>query len=313
MRSYLARRLLSSVVTLFVIATAAFAIVRLAPGDPAEIWLADYATPQLIETVRREMGLDKPIPVQYIIFLGSIARGDLGRSFRTHRAITEDLAHFYPYTVKLAIAGLVVAGLIGMPVGVISALKKGSWVDTAVMAATLSFVAAPGFWLGLMLLLVFSYYLGWLPMTGAGDPRNWIETICHLILPALAIGTRGAAVVARMSRSAVIEVLGEDYIRTARSKGLAERVVVYRHALRNALGPILSVLGMETVIFLGGAVVAETVFSRPGIGRLLVFSIQCRDYPAVQGTLFMFATMVILINLATDIMYAVVDPRVRLR
>lgn len=310
--AYLFRRLIFSVLTLWIIITLAFVLVRLAPGDPAEIWLGDYATPELIESTRIRMGLDKPVWEQYVSFIGNVATGDLGNSVRTNRSVTETILNQYPFTLQLAAMALLIAVTIGVISGVISAISHNSRLDFMMVLSSVTWISIPSFWFGLILIYVFAVYFGWFPITGAGERGNVVSMLHHLALPAVALGARQAAVLTRMSRSAMLDVLRADYVRTARAKGLNERMVVIRHAFRNALIPIVSMTSIETMILLSGSVVIEVVFSRPGVGQLMVSAVSQRDYPMIQGTIFLFAIAVILINLVTDILYAVIDPRVRI-
>jgi peptide/nickel transport system permease protein/oligopeptide transport system permease protein len=293
------------------IVTLAFILVRLAPGDPAEIWLADWATPELVASLRSKMGLDRPVLQQYFLFISQLLHGDLGQSLISRRPVLQELLQAYPYTLKLTLASLLISSSLGLVLGTLAALRRNSRLDVLIMSGAVLGIGMPGFWFGLVLLVVFSVRLGLFPITGAGDPSSLVSTIRHLILPAAASGLRQAASVIRMTRSAVLEVIGEDYVRTARAKGLAERVIVYKHMLRNALGPIVSIASIDAVILLGGSVVIENVFSRPGVGRLLVTAVSRRDYSMVQGCIFLFALTVLLINLVTDLIYAYLDPRIR--
>jgi ABC-type dipeptide/oligopeptide/nickel transport system permease component len=310
--SYFARRLLASVVTLWIIVSLAFALVRLAPGDPAEIWLGDYATPELIEATRARMGLDQPIVTQYVSFIGRVATGDLGNSVRTGRSVSDTILAQYPFTLQLTVGALFIAVTFGILTGVVSAMTHNSRLDFVMVLGSVTWIAMPSFWFGLILIYIFSVYFGWFPITGAGERGNILSILHHLILPAIALGARQAAVITRMSRSAMLDVLRTDYVRTARAKGLSERKVIGRHAFRNALIPITSLTAIETMVLLSGSVVIEVVFSRPGVGQLLVTAVSQRDYPMIQGAIFFFATAVILINLLTDVAYAAIDPRVRL-
>ncbi len=309
---YLFRRLIVSLITLWIIVTLAFVLVRLAPGDPAEIWLGDYATPELLEATRVRMGLDKPIWEQYASFLGNVATGDLGNSVRTNRPVADTILSQYPFTLQLALMSLLIAVTVGVISGVISAISHNSRLDFMMVLSSVAWISMPSFWFGLILIYVFAVYFGWFPITGAGERGNIPSLLHHLTLPAIALGARQAAVLTRMSRSAMLDILRADFVRTARAKGLNERAVVIRHAFRNALIPIVSMTSIETMILLSGSVVIEVVFSRPGVGQLLVAAVSQRDYPMIQGTIFFFAIAVILINLITDILYGVIDPRVRI-
>ncbi|MCS7173241.1 MAG: ABC transporter permease [Armatimonadetes bacterium] len=301
---YVLKRLLLAFPVLLGVSVVVFATLRLIPGDPAQIMAGQAATQEVVEEIRRSLGLDQPLPVQYLYFLRNILRGDLGRSLFSGAPVVEELGQRFPRTVRLAMASMALAALIGIPAGIVAATRRLSWVDTLVMVLALAGVSMPVFWLGLNLILVFSVRLGWLPAFGH-------ETWRHLVLPSLTLGTASAAVIARMTRSSMLEVLGQDYIRTARAKGLLERAVVYRHALRNALIPVVTILGLQLGTLLSGAVLTETVFAWPGIGRLLVEAVLARDYPVVQGTVLLIATTFVVLNLLVDILYALLDPRIR--
>ncbi len=301
---YVAKRLALALPVLLGVSVVVFAAIRLIPGDPAQIMAGQAATQQVVAEIRRSLGLDQPLPVQYLYFLRNAVRGDLGRSRVNGAPVVEELAQRFPRTVRLAVASILVASVIGIPAGILAATRRQSWVDTLVMAVALVGVSMPVFWLGLNLILVFSVRLGWLPAFGH-------ETWRHLVLPAVTLGAASSAILARMTRSAMLEVLGQDYVRTARAKGLAERVVVNRHALRNALIPVVTVLGLQLGTLLSGAVLTETVFAWPGIGRLLVDAVLARDYPVIQGAILLIATTFVLLNVAVDVLYGFLDPRIR--
>ena len=304
MWAYIAKRLILTVPVLLGVSFVVFAIVRVLPGDPAQVLAGEAATKELIEGLRRDLGLDRPLLVQYVDFLGSLLRGDLGRSIRSKIPVTSELAIRVPNTMILALAGITVATLVGVPAGIISAVKPYSLIDTGVMLLALAGLSMPVFWSGLMLILVFAVLLGWLPAVGTGTPA-------HIVLPAIAVGMTSAAIIARMTRSSMLEVLRSDYIRTARAKGVAERVVINRHALRNALIPVITVIGLQTGTLLSGAVLTESVFAWPGVGRLMVEGILARDYPLVQGAVLVVALSFVLVNLVVDLLYALADPRIR--
>lgn len=304
MTTYILRRLLIVIPTLLGVLLVVFLMVRLAPGDPAQLLAGEFATPETLADIRERFGLDHPWHVQLGVYLVNVVQGDLGESVRTRRPVTNELANFFPNTVRLTLAAMLVALLVGIPAGVIAAIRPGTAVDLLVMLGALIGVSMPVFWFGLMAILIFSVQLGWFPVAGAG-------TVWHLVLPAIALGTSTAAILARMTRSAMLEVLSQDYIRTARAKGLAGRVVVFKHALRNALIPVVTITGLQFGGLLEGAVITETVFAWPGIGRLLVDSILARDYPVVQGAVLLIAVAFILINLVVDLLYGAIDPRIR--
>lgn len=304
MLAYATRRLLVSVPTLFGVVLLVFLMVRLAPGDPAVLLAGEFATPETLEAIRARYGLDRPLPEQFLIYLGALLRGDLGESARSRRPVLVELKTYFPNTVELASAAILVALFTGIPLGILAALRPGSGLDLGVMVLALIGVSMPVFWFGLLAILIFSVQLGWFPVAGKG-------TLAHLVLPAITLGVNATALLARMTRGALLEVLSQDYIRTARAKGLAERVVVFKHALRNALIPVVTVAGLEFGSLLAGAVITETIFAWPGLGQLLVGSILARDYPMVQGAVLLVATSFILVNLLVDLLYAWIDPRVR--
>jgi peptide/nickel transport system permease protein len=285
--------------------TLVFLLIHLVPGDPVEAMLGETAHSADREAMRRALGLDLPLWRQYVDYLGGLAQMDMGESLRDQRPVSAILGERLPATLMLAVAALVLAIAIAVPLGVIAAQHHNSMLDSLVMGFSLLGVAVPNFWLGPLLILTFSLWLGLTPVSGMQQPAS-------LILPAVTLGTGLAAVLARMVRSSVLEVLGEDFVRTARAKGLSERAVMRRHALRNAWLPVLTLLGLQLGALLGGAVITETVFAWPGIGSLLIEAIQARDFPVVQGAVLLIAALYVLVNTATDLAYLVVDPRVRL-
>ncbi len=312
MLAYLLGRLLALLPVLLVVAVVVFVLVHLTPGDPARVLLGQDATPGQVAVLRHELGLDRPLPFQFVRWLGRALHGDLGLSLFQHVPVVADIvAHAGP-TATLALLGLTVALLIGIPVGVVSAVFRNSWLDQASLALAMLGAAVPSFWLGLSLIVLFAVDFGWLPSSGYRSPAaGWGQSLHYLILPALALGLPNSSLIIRFTRSSLLDVMGNDYIRTAHAKGLSLRRVVFRHAFRNALVPILTVVGLTFAALMGGAVVTETVFSLPGIGQLVVSSVLRRDYPVIQGVILMVATVYVLINLAVDLMYFVVDPRVR--
>jgi peptide/nickel transport system permease protein/oligopeptide transport system permease protein len=299
---YILRRLLSMTPVLFGVSVVIFLILRLVPGDPARLVAGLDATQEGVKIIRSSLGLDRPLPVQYLAWLGNVFRGDLGRSTRTHRPVTQELGLALPATVELTLCATVVAVLIGVTAGTTAAVRRNSFFDYGSMVVALLGVCTPSFWLGLMLMLVFAVKLDLFPTTGRGGLEN-------LVLPAVTLGTDAAAIIARVTRSSMLEVLGMDYIRTAHAKGLSERAVV-RHAVKNALIPVTTVIGPEFGYLLAGAVVTETVFAYPGVGWLLVEAIGFRDYPVIQGALLLLAMQFALVNLVVDVLCAVVDPRI---
>jgi peptide/nickel transport system permease protein/oligopeptide transport system permease protein len=304
MLSYVLKRLLSMIPVLIGISILLFFMLRMLPGDPAQVLAGQMASPEEIETIRKQLGLDRPVYEQYLSYLGRLVRLDLGRSARTQNPVIEEIWARLPNTALLAVVAIGLACLFGIPAGVISAVRPYTWVDYAVTMGALFGISMPVFWLGLMLVVVFAVVLRWLPAGGTG---SWQ----HVVLPSVTLASFVVAFIARMTRSTMLETLSLDYISTARSKGLKEEVVVIKHALKNALIPIVTVVGLQFGLLLGGAVLTETVFAWPGIGRLIVDSILARDYPVIQGTILIFGLLYILVNLAVDILYVVIDPRIR--
>ena len=304
MLNYVIKRLVSTVPVLIGISLLLFFMLRMLPGDPAQVLAGQMATPEEIETIRTQLGLDRPIHVQYVSFLSRLARFDLGRSARTQNPVTEEIWARLPNTMLLAVVAITLACLFGIPAGIISAVRPYTWMDYLVTSSALFGISMPVFWLGLMLVIVFSIMLKWLPAGGTG---SWQ----HVVLPSITLAAFVVAFIARMTRSTMMEVLSQDYTTTARSKGLKEQVVVIKHAFRNALIPIITVVGLQFGLLLGGAVLTETVFAWPGLGRLIVDSILARDYPVIQGAILVFGLLYILVNLVVDVMYAFVDPRIR--
>jgi len=303
--TYLARRLLAVVPVLFGVTLAVFSMLFLVPGDPVKIMLAEFVTtPEQVARMREQLHLDEPILKQYGRFVGNALRGDLGTSIRSRRAVATEIGENVGSTAQLALASMAVAVAIGVPLGLTAALFRSSWFDAGSMIVALLGVSMPSFWLGLLMIFAFSLHLGWFPATGGGD-------LWHLVLPSVTLGMIASAIIARLTRSSMLEVLGQDYVRTARAKGLAWWGVVVRHALKNALIPVITIFGLQFGNLLAGAVIVETVFSRPGLGRLIVGGILAKDFPLVQGTVLFVATAYVLINVLVDIAYAYVDPRIR--
>lgn len=302
---YVAQRVLAVVPVLFGVTLAVFSMLFLVPGDPVKMMLAEFVTtPDQIAAMRAQLHLDEPMPRQYTRFVWHAARGDLGMSIRSRRPVAEEIGENLASTGQLALASMAVAIALGIPLGLVAALGRNSWIDVASMVVALLGVSIPSFWLGLLLILAFSLHLAWLPATGGGD-------LLHLVLPAITLGTIASAIIARLTRSSMLEVLGQDYVRTARAKGLAGWAVVMRHALRNALIPVVTIFGLQFGNLLAGTVIVETVFSRPGLGRLIVGGILAKDFPLVQGTVLFIAATYVLINVVVDVAYAFFDPRIR--
>ncbi|MDY0092089.1 MAG: ABC transporter permease [Candidatus Vecturithrix sp.] len=304
MRNYIVRRILLTIPVIVGVSTLVFVFIHLIPGDPIQVMLGESAKPADVEMLRRSLGLDRPLSEQYLTFLQGLATGDLGTSIHTGQPILATILSRLPATLELTLSSMCVALLLSIPLGVISASKQYSLFDNGSMFLALLGISMPNFWLGPLLILLFSVNLGWLPVSGRGS-------LLHLILPAITLGTALAAKLTRMTRSSVLEILHEDYITTARSKGLREGVVIFKHALRNALIPVITVIGIQCGALLSGALITETIFAWPGIGRLTITAIQKRDYPLVQGCVLLIAFGYILANLITDLAYAWADPRIR--
>jgi ABC-type dipeptide/oligopeptide/nickel transport system permease component len=304
MLRYALRRVLLVVPVLVGVSVASFLLLHLIPGDPAVILAGVEARPEELDAIRREFGLTDPLAVQYLRYVARAVRGDLGISIRTREPVSATLAGRLAFTVQLTVASLLLAVGIGVAAGVLAATHQNSWVDSGVMVLALVGVSMPSFWLGLLLLLVFSGMLQWLPSGGGGSLR-------HLILPAIVLGTSGAPVIARLTRASMLEVIRQDYIRTLRAYGLPDLLVVYKHGLRNAINPVITLVGLQFGFLLAGAVIVETVFALPGVGRLMVTAIFSRDYPVIQGGLLVIAVAFVLVNLLTDLTYGWVNPRVR--
>src|SRR5262245_973742 len=305
MLTWIARRMLAVVPVLLGVTLAVFSMLFLVPGDPVKMMLAEFVTtPEQIEQMRAQLHLDEPIVVQYGRFVWNAVRGDLGTSIRSRRPVTQEIGENLASTGALAVASMAVAIAIGVPLGLAAAVSRNSWIDVLSMVGALLGVSMPSFWLGLLMILVFSLQFGWFPATGGGD-------VWHLILPSVTLGAIASAIIARRTTPSMVDALGQDYVRTARAKGLAWWGVVMRHSLRNALIPVVTIFGLQFGNLLAGAVIVETVFSRPGLGRLIVGGILSKDFPLVQGTVLFIATAYVMINVLVDIAYAYVDPRIR--
>jgi peptide/nickel transport system permease protein len=300
-----ARRILILIPTLLGVVTLVFFLIHFIPGDPVELMLGETASRADLAKMRHDLGLDQPITEQYGRFLSGLARGDLGRSLFYRRPVHQVILDKLPATLELALAAMALTLLIALPLGIVAAVRKGSLADRSAMLASLVGISMPNFWLGPLLIILFSLKLGWLPVSGR-------EGAASVILPALTLGTALAALLSRMTRSAMLDVLGEDYLRTARAKGVPEKTVIVRHALRNALLPVLTIVGLQLGALLSGAVITEIVFAWPGIGSLLIQSIHTRDYPLVQGCVLVIALGYVAANFVTDLLYAAVDPRVKI-
>ncbi|MDI6895166.1 MAG: ABC transporter permease [Bacillota bacterium] len=311
MRRYIARRLLLVVPVLLGVSLLTFLMIHLTPGDPVQLMLGDQATPEAIALLKAKLGLDQPLHVQFGHYLINILHGDLGDSIRTNRPVMEEIGSRFPATVELTALSTAIAITLGVGIGTIAAIRQNSPADSGSMVLAIVWVSMPSFWLGIILQLLFAVEVPWFPIFGRSTPVFTLEWIKSLVLPAVTLGARSAAILARMTRSTLLEVIREDYIRTARSKGLTERVVIYRHALRNALIPVTTLAGLQFGALLGGAFIVETVFAWPGVGRLGVQAIFMRDIPVVQGMVLLVALMFVLVNMAVDLFYAYLDPRIR--
>jgi len=305
MTAYISQRLLQAVPVLVGISILSFLMLHLVPGDPVAIFAGDKPlTPERAAELRHQYGLDRPLVVQYVDYATHALRGDLGVALRSQRPVLDSILEVLPSTLQLTFAALLVAAVVGITLGIIAAVGHGGWLDTIAMAFAMLGVSVPVFYSALLLILLFSFQLGWFPATGQGG-------IERLVLPAAALGLASAAALARLVRSSMLEVLNQEYIVTARAKGLTDRAVIMRHALKNALIPTVTMLGLQLGALLGGAVVTETIFSRPGLGRLAVDAIAGRDFPLIQGTVLFAAVTYVLVNLIVDLLYAIIDPRIR--
>ena len=339
MLRYLLKKLLVLIPTILGVTLLTFSLIRLIPGDPVEVMVGERTLdPELHAAALKRLGLDQPLYVQYGRYLGQLAQGDLGQSLKTQSPVWSEFKALFPATLELALCALLLALVLGLIAGVLAAVKRGSWLDHTVMTGALTGYSMPIFWWGLLLILIFSVGLGWTPVSGRLDlmfdvePRTgfmlidaWLaeradpelnsgalwDAVRHLILPAIVLGTIPLAVIARMTRSSMLEVLREDYVRTARAKGLSPMRVIFVHTLRNALIPVLTVVGLQVGTLMGGAVLTETIFSWPGIGKWLIESIGARDYPVVQNGILLIACLVILVNFGVDVLYGLANPRIR--
>ncbi|MDD3031954.1 MAG: ABC transporter permease [Atribacterota bacterium] len=332
MKWYLTKRLLMLIPVLLGASILVFSLIHLAPGDPARTIAGEHASIQTIERIQEKYGLNKPLPTQYWIWLKQALQGDFGRSIVSNEFVSREIWDRFPNTVELTVLAMFIAVAVGVFAGIVSASRQYSLLDYSVMGVALFGVSMPVFWLGIMLMMIFGVYLRWLPIGGrisimipftritgfylldsliAGNWAAFISSLRHLILPAIALGTIPMATIARVTRSSMLEVLRQDYIRTERAKGLSERLVIYKHAVRNALIPVVTVIGLNFGLLLAGAILTETVFSWPGLGRYVVKAVQMRDYPAVQGCVLFFAFIFVIVNLITDLIYVYIDPRIK--
>ena len=332
MKWYITKRLLMLIPVLLGASILVFSLIHLAPGDPARTIAGEHASIQTIERIQEKYGLNKPLPTQYWIWLKQALQGDFGRSIVSNEYVSKEIWDRFPNTVELTLLAMFIAIVVGITAGIVSASRQYSFLDYGFMGVALFGVSMPVFWLGIMLMMIFGVYLRWFPIGGrmsimisftritgfylldsviAGNWKAFISALRHLILPAIALGTIPMATVARVTRSSMLEVLRQDYIRTERAKGLSERMVIYKHAVRNALIPVVTVIGLNFGLLLAGAILTETVFSWPGLGRYVVKAVQMRDYPAVQGCVLFFAVIFVIVNLITDIIYVYIDPRIK--
>jgi peptide/nickel transport system permease protein len=308
---FLTRRLLGTVPVLVILSIGVFLMLHLTPGDPVQIMLGQDATPSAIAALRAELGLDQPLPIQYVRWMANVVHGDLGRSIRTNQPVTEAIVSRLPVTIELSLWSLLLSLAIGLPAGVVAATRRNSGVDLASTGLALVGISLPSFFLGILLILVFALWLRWVPPSGytpfLQDP---LQNVKQMFMPALALGAALAGIVARLTRSSLLEVLGADYMRTARAKGLSDGASVIGHGLKNALLPVVTVIGLQVGALLGGAILIETIFALPGIGRLAVDSIFARDFPIVQGVVLFLALVRVVANLVADLLYARLDPRI---
>ncbi len=338
MLKYLLKRIALLIPTLIGVATLVFAMVALSPGDPARVMLGERANKEQLEKLRSELGLDRPLIEQYGIYMKNMVQLDFGESIKTGRKVSEEIKELYPATIELAFFAMLFATTLGIIIGVLSATRRNTWIDYTSMVGALFGVSMPVFWLALVLMMIFSVGLNWLPTGGRiniryyfeaitnfyildtfiywirdGDPKFLISSLKHIVLPAFALGTIPLAIIARVTRSSMLEVLKQDYVKTARSAGIKEKRVVYRYALKNALLPVVTIIGLQFGLLLSGAILTETIFAWPGIGRWIYKAIEARDFPAVQGGVIVIATTFVLINLVVDILYSIVNPKIRLQ
>ncbi|GMX65720.1 nickel ABC transporter permease [Paenibacillus elgii] len=303
MKQYIFKRLISGVIVLFGLSIFTFMLIHFIPGDPVRIMLGQRATVEQIEALREELGLNKPLVTQYLSYASGVVKGDLGTSLKTGRPVSTEIAERFPATAKMAVASLGVAVVVGIGMGVLAARWKDTFIDNFIMTLSTFGMALPGFWLGLLVILVFSVHLGWFPIAGGTG-------FMDIVLPAFTLGTLMATSLSRLTRAGMVEVLSNDYIRTARAKGMSERLVLLRHAFRNVMIPIVAVIGLEFAGLLGGAVIVEQVFNWPGIGTLAIQAISSRDFPMIQGTTLFIGAIYVLVVIVIDVLYAILDPRI---
>lgn len=310
MTQYILRRILILPIVLLGVSVLVFMVLHLVPGNPAQVIAGADAPPETVRMIEIELGLDRPLPEQYARYMSRVLQGDLGRSLRSKRPVIADVADALPNTLQLAILAAIITPIFAIPLGVLAAARRGSWLDSGLMLGSMLGITAPIFAIALILMYIFAYRLRLFPISGYGGPIYTPQGLRSALLPAVTLAVGTVATMARLTRSAMLEVLSQDYIRVARAKGLRETAVLLRHGLRNALLPIVTVLGLQVAYLLSGAVVTETVFAWPGVGRLAVFAIQSRDFPLVQGTVLVISVSFVLVNLFVDIVYAFIDPRI---
>ena len=311
MRTYILRRLLQTVPVLLGVSVLAFAIMHVVPGDPVRLIAGPDAPESVVARVRVELGLERPLHVQYLSFLGRALRGDLGRSLRSRAPVIDEIFSRFPATLELTTVSMLLAVVVGIPLGLVAAVRRASWLDYLAMGASLSTLSMPIFWVAIVAIWLFSLQLGWLPVSGRAGPVWEWEGLRHIVLPAATLATTSLAIISRLTRSGMLDVLGREYVTTARAKGVPPWSVVGKHALKNALIPVVTVVGLQYGFLLGGAVVTETIFAWPGVGRLAITAIFQRDYPVVQGCVLLVAVVFVLINLLVDVLYGWLDPRIR--
>jgi ABC-type dipeptide/oligopeptide/nickel transport system permease component len=313
MFQYAIRRTFLILPTLWAVVTVVFFLIRIVPGGPAVAALGTYASEEQIRALEHQMGLDKPIMLQYATYLADLCRGNLGKSLITQRPVVKEIAQALPYTIDLTVAGMVLGILMGVPIGIFTALKRNKAPDYLGRVASLVGISMPEFYLGILLMYVFAVKLNLFPVIGGGNLSDWDSRLYHLVLPAFTLGIIMTSFISRMTRSSMLNVIGEDYVRTARAKGVSEKMVVYKHALRNALIPTTTVIGLYAGILMGGSVLTEIVYSRPGLGKMMVFAVKDRDYMTLQTVIVIFSAAVFFLNLLTDILYSLIDPRIQYR
>ncbi len=306
MLKYLIRRIISAIPVLLGVSVIVFLMIHLIPGDPVQHILGEFASPERVTELRNQLGLNDPLPIQYFKFLGKAIKGDLGRSLISNAPVVDEITRAFPVTIQLAIYSIIVSSVIGLVAGIIAAVRHNTFWDQLAMIGALFGISTPSFWLALIFMMVFAYNLGWFPISGYSG-------LASLVLPTAVLAALSAGSIARITRSSMLEVLGQDYIRTARAKGLDEETVVMKHSLKNAMIPVVTLVGLQFGALLAGAIITETVFALPGIGRLAVQAITTRDFPMIQGVTLFVATLFVLTNLIVDLMYGIIDPRIRLQ